>query len=178
MRISDSGPWTSASAVRKHIPPNPARFRGFTLVELLVVMLLIVIVLGIAGLTLHGSEARTLRTEAERLALLIETAHQESVLQGRVLVLAFAEDGYEFLTLDPQNELVPVSGDDLLRPRRFPVGVSVDDISIQGMHERKPRIILLPTGEWPEFSVTLIYGDARETLEGQANGEIRLRPLS
>lgn len=169
MRMSDSGAWMRVSA---------ARFRGFTLVELLVVMLLIVIVLGIAGLTLHGSEARTLRTEAQRLALLIETAQQESVLQGKVLVFAFTENGYEFLTLNPQAELVPVSGDDLLRPRTLPVGVSVDDISIQGMHERRPRLIFLPTGEWPAFSITLIHGDARETLEGQVNGEIRLRPLS
>ena len=171
MRISASGIWIDMN-----------RFRGFTLIELLVVMLLIVIVLGVAGLTLYSSEGRTLRGEAQRLALLIETAQQESVLRGKVLVLAFAGQGYEFMTLDAQGELVPVSGDDLLRPRIFPAGISVADISIPEMQsaksEDRPQLILSPTGERAEFSITLIHEDMQATVEGSADGNIRLRSPS
>jgi len=149
------------------------RGRGFTLIELLVVMLLIVIVLGVAGLSLYGAEARTLREETERLALLARAAAEDAVLQGRVLVLAFTPEGYQFMTVNDQGELAPITQDDVLRPRSLPPGVTVRAIEIEGVRETDARVVFFPSGEMPQFAVTLAHGEMALRIEGQANGEIR-----
>ena len=48
--------------------------RGFTLIEVAVVMLVIVIVLGIVSVNLEPDRDSIVRDEANRLALLLQTA--------------------------------------------------------------------------------------------------------
>src|SRR3990167_5000413 len=50
---------------------------GFTLIEVAVVMLVIVIVLGIVSVNLEPDRDSIVRDEANRLALLLQTAQQE-----------------------------------------------------------------------------------------------------
>ena len=57
--------------------PNPCT--GFTLVEVLVVMVLVGITLALIGLNLMPDDGRTVRNEAQRLALLLEQARDEAV---------------------------------------------------------------------------------------------------
>jgi prepilin-type N-terminal cleavage/methylation domain-containing protein len=49
------------------------RVFGFTLIELIVVMLLLVVIAGMVVLNLGGDDAGEVREEAERLALLLNT---------------------------------------------------------------------------------------------------------
>lgn len=149
--------------------------RGFTLIELLVVMLLMVIVLAMVGLGIGGSESREVREEADRIAVLLQGARQESILQGKVFAVLFSANGYEFLVLDNQKrKFVPLKGDDMLRARRLPAAMSIRSVTVDGAPQgNEPRLILLPTGELPAFSIVVAQGDNRWVVDGTPDGKIR-----
>lgn len=54
--------------------PAPRRTAGFTLIELAVVMLLLVIVLAMVGINYAPNDESAVHTEADRLSLLLQSA--------------------------------------------------------------------------------------------------------
>lgn len=148
--------------------------RGFTLIEVLVVVLLMVIVVGMVGLKIGGDEGRAVRQEADRLSVLLQSAQQEAILQGRVLALALGDEGYAFQGLDDKRKFSALN-DPVLRPRTLPPAMSILSITLDGVPaEKAPRIILYPTGELPQaFVITLGQGEARWQVRGALNGTIQ-----
>ncbi|MHB8455418.1 MAG: type II secretion system minor pseudopilin GspH [Acidiferrobacterales bacterium] len=149
--------------------------RGFTLIELLVVMLLMVIVLAMVGLGMGSGESRALENEADRMALLLQSARQESILQGKVFAVAFTAGGYQFLALDNQTgKFGPIRADDMFRARKLPAAIRIRSVEIDGSAQgSKPRLILLPTGELPTFSIILAHGASIWSVEGTPDGDIK-----
>ncbi|MDA8363531.1 MAG: type II secretion system minor pseudopilin GspH [Gammaproteobacteria bacterium] len=149
--------------------------RGFTLIELLVVMVLIVIVIGTVGLGLGGSDSRAVQQEAARLALLVRTAHQEAILEGEVYAVALAPDGYRFLVLNNRKgKFEAIRADQILRPRRLPPNMSITSVTINGASAgNRPELILLPTGELPEFDIVIGRDGVSWSIQGTADGVIR-----
>ena len=96
--------------------------RGFSLIEILVVIVIIGIVMSIAilSITLAGGDSQ-LRDEAQRIVSLVEVARDESLLQGREFGLEFMQDGYRFVEFDPLvRQWTEIIGDDTLRLREVP----------------------------------------------------------
>jgi general secretion pathway protein H len=155
---------------------------GFTLIEIMVVMLVIGIVLGIVSVNLEPDRETPVRNEARRMVLLLQTAQQESILQGKVLAVAIEHQGYYFLMLNDNNEFKPMDGDEVLHARPLPSGVVISRVDIEGMTEDKdtetPRLILLPTGELSPFTVIFSRGDVRWRVEGTLTGEITAQTLA
>jgi general secretion pathway protein H len=147
--------------------------RGFTLIELLVVLLIITIVLGVVGVNLNPDREAAVREEAKRLVLLLQTAQQDAILQGHILAVAFEPQGYHFLAINNKRELKPLPTDGVLHPRTLPAGITISGVDIDGASETEtPRLILLPTGELPAFSITLSQGEIRWQVQGKFSGEI------
>ncbi len=94
---------------------------GFTLLEILVVMMIIGLLASVAVLSVGNRESATAQ-EARRLAELLRLSAEEAVLQGREWGLHLTGDGYEFMVLDAA--LWRVAIDEILRPRRFPPDVT------------------------------------------------------
>ena len=107
---------------------RPCRGSGFTLIEVLVVIVIIgiisaVVVLGLGNL----GDNRELQNEARRLTALIEMASDEATLQGRDFGLELLLHGYRFVEYDPFTEQwFEVIGDDLMRPRNLAEGTEFD----------------------------------------------------
>ena len=100
------------------------RGRGFTLVEILVVLVIIGIVTAIAFLSfgILGDD-RSLERDARRLAAIIEMVTDEAMIQGRDYGLEILSGGYRFVELDPLlNQWLEVSGDDLMAARTLEEG--------------------------------------------------------
>lgn len=93
------GPGSSAAARAARRPgapgPGPARRRGFTLVELLVVVAVVALASAAVTLAVRDPEARTLEREAARLAVLLEAARAEARAAGLAVawVPAGPQDG-------------------------------------------------------------------------------------
>ncbi len=147
---------------------------GFTLIEVLVVLVLIGVLVGLVTLSLTSQEERAVRQEADRLALLAGAAHQEAVLQGKVLALALAPGGYAFQVLGREGEFSPLTQDDMLRPRSLPPAMQIEAASIDGAPLGEGgRIVFPPSGEVPLFVISLVQGPARRRIEGYPTGVIR-----
>ncbi len=152
--------------------------QGFTLIEVAVVMLVIVIILGIVSVNLGPDRETPVRDEAHRLALLLQTAQQEAILQGKIYAVTVERQGYHFLTLDENRKFRPVGDDGIFRARSMPPDIVVSSVDIEGQEDiEKPRLILLPTGELPPFTITFMRGDARWQVEGKATGKITAQSL-
>ena len=104
---------------------TPRSQQGFTLIEVAVVMLVIVIVLGIVSVNLDPDRETPVRDEARRLVLLLQTAQQEAILQGKILALAIEHQGYYFLMLNEKNEFKPMTDDEVLHARPLPPGIVI-----------------------------------------------------
>ena len=102
--------------------------RGFTLVEILVVVIIVATISGIAlmSIGLIGDD-RELNTERQRLASLIEMAQDEATLQGREFGLELMTSTYRFVEFDPfTSEWSEIPGDDLFRMRQLPEGMEFE----------------------------------------------------
>lgn len=157
------------------MPRAPHRRAGFTLIEMLVVVLIVAIMVGIASVNFMRGPRDLVRDEADRLAVLLQAAQQEAMLQGRVYAFENSETSYRFLKLDAKNRLRPVK-DELLRERQMPAGVRIAELRVDGdsgQNGEKTGIVLAPSGELPAFTVVFAAGDARWYVTGTARGEIR-----
>lgn len=117
---------------------EPKRELGFSLVEILVVVMIVAIVTSAALLSFGNvRDDRGLRTEARRFAALVEVALDEATLQGRDFGIEFMTGSYRFVEYDATAaRWADVPGDDTLRLRKLP-----DDVEIELYLEDK-RILL------------------------------------
>jgi general secretion pathway protein H len=102
-----------------------ARLAGFTLLEILVVVLIIGIMTGAVLLTINFTGKDTaLATEGQRLLSLMDYAQEQAELQTRDYGILFSQRGYVFVVYDVrQGAWRPVYEDDALRARTLPIGL-------------------------------------------------------
>ncbi len=160
------------------------RHNGFTLLELLVVLVIIGILLTMASLSVGGgSEQRQLREEAKRITALLALAADEAILKNQELLLAIEPDGYAFLTQDEKGKWIPVDSTGSLRPRELPEGVSLSVtveeplvMAKKADDEEEPgQIWILSSGEMTPFTLTLHIKDGVDyQLHGDLIGNLKL----
>jgi general secretion pathway protein H len=152
----------------------PGQARGFTLIELLLVVAIIVVTVGLAGAQLMRGPGDVVREESERLALLLRSAREEAILQGRVFAFGAGRESYRFLRLERNGRLKVASADELFRPQRLPAGIVIEALQIEGAGEAaQDGLVFLPSGELPAFRIVLRGGGARWSVVGAPDGTIR-----
>ncbi len=94
------------------------RLRGFTLLELLAVIVLAGILLSIVTISVAPDERQKLAREAQRVGQLFAIASDEARLQQQPIVWEADLRGYRFVT-ESGGERQLITGDDLLREREW-----------------------------------------------------------
>jgi general secretion pathway protein H len=100
--------------------------RGFTLLELLVVVVIVAILFTYTTLAIRSDSPEDLiKEEAHRLERLIQLALEESILRGEEYAIEVQLDGYRFLRFT-ENQWQPLAQDKLLRQRALPQNMELE----------------------------------------------------
>jgi general secretion pathway protein H len=164
--------------------------RGFTLVEMLVVVVIIgvmvvgaVLALGVAG------RDRSLENETRRFDALLGYAREQAELQTREYGLRFTTHGYVFIAHDPRSGQWLQVNDDVLRPRTLPPGLEFE-VELEGRRivlddASKPTAALTPhigvasSGDFTSFKVTFkrAGGLPRQSVGVRDDGSLEVGEL-
>ncbi|KHD05362.1 hypothetical protein PN36_31980 [Candidatus Thiomargarita nelsonii] len=147
---------------------------GFTLIEIMVVMIIISVILSFATLSIgNAGLAQNLEQERQRLASLLKLASQEAIMQSKEMGISFKKDGYRFFVLQAQEWQAITGGDNIFRPRTLPQGLQID-IRLDGepvIDTSLPQVLLLSSGEMTPFEV-IFWADADESLRYRLIGTV------
>jgi len=136
--------------------PAPGRLfalqRGFTLLELMVVIVIIGVILTFAGLSTGGdSRAEQMRREATRLMAVIDMASEQAIMRSEQLAIRFGDEDYEFMLLQ-EGKWAALQDDGPLRARELPKGNPPP--GLQAEDTEAPQVFLLSSGEMTPFTLT------------------------
>jgi general secretion pathway protein H len=147
-------------------PPS----RGFTLLELLVVLVIAGITLGMVSFNAAPSERQALQNDAQRIALLLQLARDEAIVRNRPIAFEAEADRYRFLLRDEKTWQI-LTQDDLLHEREFKRAPVVLSISPPSAGEAVPlRIIFGREPVDKPFVLTLSAGNANVAIRADGIG--------
>jgi general secretion pathway protein H len=183
------------SATGRSTEPNlvaRSRAGGFSLIELLVVIVILAIMAGMVLLATGPLRAvDPAETEARRLTALLELVAEEALVQGRDFGVEFFPDGYRFLSWDPDSNLWSAVDDEAtLRRRELPAELRVV-LAVEGREvvvdaddrgrERRPdelvpHVGIFSSGELTPFELFLVAGFVADAwlLRGRMRGDLEL----
>lgn len=146
---------------------------GFTLVELLVVLLVIGIALGMVTVQLMPDERAVLREEAERLALLLENAGLEARASGRSLAWSGEQAHYRFWNKNDYNDWRRIESDGALRPRDLPQGIGIGTVTVEDQPiEPGGYLSLSASGFALPFRIQLRGESGSAAVVGKSTGRV------
>jgi general secretion pathway protein H len=185
MPTSETG--ISTSSLRR---AGPMRARGFSLIEIMVVVVIIGLMSAAVIINFTGKSRDTqLETEAERLDALFGYVREQAELQTRDYGFRVNDKTYSFVVFDVLgNQWRPVEEDDSLREREFPEGIQ-PIVTVEGrgivldvkkrdtdLEDYSPDILIFANGDLSSFDVSLQREGSKDRarIYSDEQSEIRL----
>lgn len=151
--------------------------RGFTLIEILIVIVIISITIGVALISYgdFGASRRFLFS-IEQLANTLKLAQQQAILESSTLGLRIDNQSYQILKFNNQSDWSPISNKGIFKANYFPkntlINMKINNKPVPGT----PNIVINPSGDMTPFSIS--FGTDKDkmdfTLNGTHDGRINL----
>jgi general secretion pathway protein H len=166
------------------------RSKGFTLVEILVVVVIMAIVISFAILAVGTSGRDTqLDEESRRIEGLLGLLHERALLEGRDFGMRIEPAAYEFVVYDPRRDRwMPLDQEQEFRHRDLPKGLSfqlqldsqvvvikaIDRSLPSDQAPPGPQLAIAASGEGTPFRLTLLRDgtQAKASVDGDALGKL------
>lgn len=147
--------------------------RGFTLLELLVVLVIVGIMLGAVALNANPGDRQVLQNEAQRIALLLQLARDEAIVRNQPV--AFESDDYRYRFLIRQNnDWRALTGDSLLREREYRRAPLMLRLQPAADNQRPLRIVFGREPVDKAFTLTLAYGVQSVSVRADGIGNFQV----
>jgi general secretion pathway protein H len=146
---------------------------GFSLLELLVVLVIIGIFFGVVMLSAGLLQSdRDVEQQARRLKSVIDLVREEALMQSRDYGVLFGNDGYRFYVYDyDERAWLEPADDDLLAPHGLGDGLEIElrledrdlDLELEtedaeardDVETPEPQVLILSSGELTPFEVVV-----------------------
>lgn len=146
------------------------RSAGFTLIEILVVLVVIGLLAALAVFTMAGSsQQRELENEVRELFLLMQTASEQAVLNNQELGLRLEEGEYQFVAFEDQTGDWKASGESMFRARDLPEWITVTEFiesdapRLASAEDRlRPDVVFFSSGETTPFELEFTLGSSSD----------------
>lgn len=150
------------------------RWRGFTLIEMLVVLMIMGLFVGLVSAITRPDDRAVLRLEAERLAQLLDFASSEAQLTGKSIAWSADASGYRFWRAGDDLNWAEIRDSELLRARSLPQGVAVAAFRVENMRPQGAmRLEFAPQGSSLAFNIALSLGTEHYAVTGSPVGDVR-----
>lgn len=172
------------------------RGQGFTLLEVMLVVLLMGLMAAAVTLSIGGgNQQQQLTREAQRFIAVTEAVTDEAVLSGQFVGIVIDKDAYHYVVY-VNDKWQPLQRDNLLAEHTLPQGISTD-LQVEGLpldqeeeqdslfdddkpfnddkkkddKNPEPQIMLLPSGEMTGFELTFIASGGDKQYEQLVSGD-------
>ncbi len=138
---------------------SDGRQRGFTLLEMLVVLLIAGLLIAVTALAPTRNRRTDLNEEAQRLATMLESADDEAQIRSASIAWQPVDGGYMFYQRTESGAWRPLV-DDLLKPYRWGAAVTGIAIRYSGSGDAVSRVVFGDESINVPVTVTLSSGSA------------------
>lgn len=140
---------------------RPPRSRGFTLLEMMVVIVLIGLSVTIITVSLERDIDNVAELEARRFAALLEYLRDESIVSGRTYAVEVDELARSYRFLTPGETWRPVERDHVLRARSLPEYLKLRFQLLEAAQEDAVSLLVVQgSGEITPFEFIVLGEDA------------------
>jgi general secretion pathway protein H len=165
------------------------RSKGFTLVEILVVIVIMAVVISVTVLSVSSTGRDSqLDEESRRIEGLVGLLHERALLEGRDFGLRIEPAAYEFVVYDPRRDRwMMLDQEREFRHRDLPKGITFQlqldsqtvvikaiDRNLSSGNAPNPQVAIAASGEGTPFRLTLQRDatQAKASVDGDALGKI------
>lgn len=152
--------------------------RGFTLIEIMVVLVIIGITSSVTLLAFgdFGASRKVLMT-AQHFSSYIKLVQQRAILETNTFGIRVNEAGYETLRLQQGVNWQPLPENGLFRPHFFPKNIRVTLAKPLKNSKNTPEVIIHSSGDMSLFQLNFGTHDhpSLVTLIGRHNGSLHLK---
>lgn len=144
---------------------------GFTLLELLVVLVVMGVMLGMVSISAIPDKKQALSGDAQRVALLLQLAREEAIVRNRPVAFELDSDQFRFYVRGDNGSWQPLNDNDLFRERSFKKSPLVITMQPGAAHSTLPLKIIF--GREPvdkPFVLTLTYEDVAVSIHADGLG--------
>jgi general secretion pathway protein H len=179
----------TGTSISNRARATAARSRGFTLIEIMVVVVIIGVITAVFIVTFtSGWHDEQIEREAQRLEALFDYVREQAELQTRDYGFRVNDREYSFVVYDViANQWRPVEEDDSLRVRQFPEGIEpsivvdgrkiVLDANKKEIEDFAPTILVFANGDLSSFEVLLAREGGGEQARLYSDEQTNIRLL-
>lgn len=161
-----------------HCGPGSPRLSGFSLLELLVVLVIIGIIIAVAVLTMGNmGENQKIQNAGKQLANRLNLVEEQAILEPTIFGLEINNNGYGFyriVTIKGKKKWQKIEDSRLLQFQTWPEGTQITiKVSKQSVSPIPgPKIIITASGETTAFKLQLSSDAPQYSIETNGNGAI------